>query len=209
MCEKPGNNSDDSWEAECMIKIQMRGDLLVRLTGIRHQWASKGAASSTGIYHSGGNICRHCHACVTQTTPVWCMQLCFTFHSHSYLPFPCLGLKLNFKSRYFFPALFLFSLSRSFFFLSETIPHRMNPQGLYPFLLNKDPTTRPYTPALPSSPPTHTPPPPSFGCVNIPWAAAPTPWIDKQFWLENFIWSSRVWMTDVNSEQWLYGTCDI
>lgn len=44
------------------------------------------------------------------TMPFWCIQVCFTFPSLSYFPFPCLGLELNFKSRYFSPAVFPFFL---------------------------------------------------------------------------------------------------
>lgn len=60
--------------------------------------------------------------------------------------FPCLGLELNFKSRYFSPAVFLVFLF--FFPPSETMRHCMNPQGLYLFSLNVVPT-RPQTPTNP------------------------------------------------------------
>lgn len=102
------------------------------------------------------------------------IYLCFTFRSHSYLPFLRLGLVLNFKRRYsFFPQhpspadLLLLFFSRPPF--PETMPHRMNLQGLYPFPLNAVPNTEPRTPALT----------PLLGSVNILWVTAPTLRINK------------------------------
>lgn len=107
---------------------------------------------------------------------VGCIQFCFIFHSHSYLPFPCLGLGLNFKSRYF-PQ----HCSYVFFFCQRQCCTAWILRAFIRLLWMwfQPPGLR-----LPHTLLT--------GCVNIPWAAAPILWIDKHSWLGNLIFNSRL-----------------
>lgn len=120
------------------------------------------------------------YVCVTKAMADWCIQLCFKFHSHSYLPFLCLGLELNFKSRYFSQALFQY-----FFFVRDNAaPHESSGPLSVSFESGSNHQ------ALDSHNPP--PPPPLSGCVNIPWVVAPTLWINKYYWLENFLFNRRL-----------------
>lgn len=88
--------------------------------------------------------------------------------------FPCLGLELNLKSRYFSPALFLFFFL--FFFVRDNAALH---ESSGPLSVSFECGSNHQALDSPISP--------LSGCVNIPWAVAPTLWIDKHSWLEIFI----------------------
>lgn len=155
--------------------------LLCSLIGPRYQWASTSMISSTGIYvfGRGGGICRGCHACVTQTMPVWCVQLCFTFHSHPYLPFPRLGLELNLNQGIFPQQCSCFLVFFSFlsFFVRDNSALHESSGPLYDSFecgFNRQPLDPPFV----------------WLCKYSMSCYPPTLGIDKHSWPENFIFNN-------------------
>ena len=110
--------------------------------------------------------------------PVWCTQLCFTFHSHSYLPFPCLGLELNLNQG-IFPqqcSCFFFFFFSSLFVRDNSALHESS--GPLSVSFECDFNHQHFDSHKPT---------PLFWLCKYSMSCCPTLWIDKHSWLENFI----------------------